>query len=231
MVSRVEVSRIRESYGLPRKGIIPTPENTLFGNDVFRNTCNRLHGKNEARIKKDLLPLIVPSAEPLATLGAEHLNIVAESVDEGWGNCIPVTKPRPQPDYAVGFARSAFSESQLSNLQPFLGDPSDLSFFMATYYMHFPFLTGEVKCGTTGLDIADRQNTHSMTIADRAIVELFRAAGRQQEVHQRICAFSFSHDHESQLQDQTFAQDDGEQIPITPDTSTQTVARKKKQKK
>ncbi|KAL8919733.1 MAG: hypothetical protein Q9208_006599 [Pyrenodesmia sp. 3 TL-2023] len=295
----------------------PTPTNTLFGDDVFRNTCNRLHGKNEARIKKDLLPLIVPSAEPLATFGAEHLNIVAESVDEGWNNCIPVTRPRPQPDYAIGFARSAFSESQLSNLRPCIGDPSDLSFFMATYYMHFPFLTAEVKCGTTGLDIADRQNAHSMTIAVRAVVELFRAVGRQQEVHRRILAFSFSHDHESvriwghypviagdkttywrypirkfdftersgaekwvaytftknvydhwvaphfrwicsaiddlshveketsaqsepllsepsglsqQLQDQNFAYETEQHGPITPDTSTQTVARKKKKK-
>ncbi|PGH03921.1 hypothetical protein GX51_03757 [Blastomyces parvus] len=41
----------------------------------------------------------------------------------------------------------------------------DLSFFMATYYMHFPFLTCEVKCGATALDIADRQNAHSMTLS------------------------------------------------------------------
>jgi len=66
-----------------------------------------------------------------------------------------VTKPRPQPDYALGFGRSAFSDDQLNKLQPFIGDPSDLSYFMATYYMPFPFLTCEVKCGTAGLDIAD----------------------------------------------------------------------------
>ncbi|KAI4090479.1 MAG: hypothetical protein LQ344_004703 [Seirophora lacunosa] len=65
----------------------PTPKDTLFRDDVFRITCNRLQGKNEARIKKDLLPLIVPSAESLATLGAEHLDIVVESVDEGWDYC------------------------------------------------------------------------------------------------------------------------------------------------
>jgi len=76
---------------------------------------------------KDLTPLIVPSAETLATLG------------EGWNNCVPVTKPRPQPDYALGFGRSAFSDDELNKLQPFIGDSSDLSYFMATYYMHFPF--------------------------------------------------------------------------------------------
>ena len=68
---------------------------------------------------------------------------------------------------------------------------------MATYYMHFPFLTCEVKCGTTGLDIADRQNAHSMTVAMKGVVELFRGVGREQELHRQILGFSYSHDHES----------------------------------
>lgn len=176
----------------------PAPKDTIFRDDnAFRTTCNKLQGKNEARIFKDLTPLIIPFAENLATLGANHLDIVVESVNEGWNNCVPVTKPRPQPDYALGFGRSAFSDDQLNKLQPFIGDPSDLSFFMATYYMHFPFLTCEVKCGTTGLDIADRQNAHSMTVAMKGVVELFRGVGREQELHRQILGFSYSHDHES----------------------------------
>ena len=173
------------------------PKDTIFGDDVFGTTCNRLQGKNEARIFKDLTPLIVPYVEPLATLGAKHLDIVVESVNEGWNSCIPVTKPRPQPDYALGFARFAFSDDQLNKLKPFIGDPSDLSYFMATYYMHFPFLTCEVKCGTAGLDIADRQNAHSMTVAMKGVVELFRGVGREQELHREILGFSYSHDDES----------------------------------
>jgi hypothetical protein len=90
----------------------PAPKDTIFRDDVFRTTCNELQGKNEARIFKDLTPLIVPSAETLATLGAKHLDVVVESVNEGWNNCVPVTKPRPQPDYALGFGRSAFSDDQ-----------------------------------------------------------------------------------------------------------------------
>ena len=68
---------------------------------------------------------------------------------------------------------------------------------MATYYMYFPFLTCEVKCGAAALDIADRQNAHSMTLAVRGIVELFRAVKREDEVNQKILAFSVSHDHQS----------------------------------
>jgi hypothetical protein len=66
---------------------------------------------------------------------------------------------------------------------------------MATWQMYFPFLTCEVKCGNLALDIADRQNAHSMTLAVRGIVELFRKVNREEELHLHILAFSVSHDH------------------------------------
>ncbi len=108
-----------------------------------------------------------------------------------------VTKPRPQPDYAVGFRRSAFSKNQLTKLQPFLGHPSSSSCSIGTSYIYFPFFTCEVKCGSAGLDIADRQNLHSMTLAVRAVVELYWLANRVEELHWEVLAFSVSHDHES----------------------------------
>jgi hypothetical protein len=52
-----------------------------------------------------------------------------------------------------------------------------------------------VKCGAAALDIADRQNAHSMTLAVRAIMELFRYVGREKELDREILAFSISHDH------------------------------------
>jgi hypothetical protein len=63
--------------------------------------------------------------------------------------------------------------------------------------MYFPFLTCEVKCGAAALDIADRQNAHSMTLAVRGMVELFRLVNREKELHREILAFSISHDHET----------------------------------
>ncbi len=66
---------------------------------------------------------------------------------------------------------------------------------MATWQMFFPFLTCEVKCGAAALDIADRQNAHSMTLAVRGVVELFRMVKREKELHREILAFSISHDH------------------------------------
>lgn len=174
------------------------PKDTIFRDDIFEDTCERLRGKNEARIFKDCTPLVVPSAEAHASLSANRdLDIAIESVNEGWNNSSPITKPRPQPDYAIGFRRSAFSEDQLKKLQPFLGDPSSSSYFMGTYYMHFPFFSCEVKCGSAGLDIADRQNLHSMTLAVRGIVELFRLVNRVEELHREVLAFAVSHDHET----------------------------------
>ncbi|KAK5332193.1 hypothetical protein LTR98_011666, partial [Exophiala xenobiotica] len=68
---------------------------------------------------------------------------------------------------------------------------------MGTWYMYFPFFSSEVKCGAAALDVADRQNAHSMTLAVRGVVELFRLVKREQELHREILAFSTSNDNET----------------------------------
>lgn len=171
------------------------PNGSLFRDDRFKSTCRNIQDRNETRVIRDISLLIVPSAETLAIYGATTLQCLIESTNEGWNNSIPVTKTRPQPDYSVGFRREAFTEEQLKRLEPFVGDLTDTSLFMATYYMYFPFLTCEVKCGAAALDIADRQNAHSMTMAVRGVVELFRLMNREKELHREILAFSISHDH------------------------------------
>lgn len=171
------------------------PEDSLFQDDLFDETCEMIQDRNEAKVIQDIARLIVPSAQFLAIRGAKRLEALIESVNEGWDSSIALTKPRPQPDYAVGFKRTAFTEDQLKKIQPFIGDFSEMSLFMGTYYMYFPFLTCEVKCGAAALDVADRQNAHSMTLAVRGIVELFRLVKREKELHREILAFSISHDH------------------------------------
>ncbi|KAI1130518.1 hypothetical protein F5Y10DRAFT_235414 [Nemania abortiva] len=174
-------------------------QDSLFRSDIFESTCRNVEDRNEARVIRDITPLIVPPAEILCAYGAKHLRHLIESVNEGWNNSIPLTSIRPQPDYSVGFRREAFTDTQLAKLSPFIGNfiAGDRSFFMATYYMYFPFLTCEVKCGTAALDVADRQNAHSMTLAVRAVAELFRAVKRESEVDRVILGFSISHDHRS----------------------------------
>ncbi|KXL43489.1 hypothetical protein M433DRAFT_69849 [Acidomyces richmondensis BFW] len=175
----------------------PVPKDSLFREDLFNSTFRKIRNRNKTRVIRDISQLIVPSAEIFATYGAAALDCLIESTNEGWNNSIPVTKTRPQPDYAVGFRREAFTEAQLQKLQPFVGDLNDNSFFMGTWYMYFPFFSSEVKCGAAALDVADRQNAHSMTLAVRGVVELFRLVKREKELHREILAFSISHDHRS----------------------------------
>ncbi|KAK3366610.1 hypothetical protein B0T24DRAFT_722625 [Lasiosphaeria ovina] len=141
----------------------PVPADTLFRHDIFEATCEKIHDQSEARVIQDISRLIVPSAESLATFGAKHLD------------------------------KRHFTEEQLLKLSPFIGGftAGDQSLFMTTYYMYIPFLTCE--CDAAGLYVADRQNAHSMTLAVRAVVELFRALKREGEVHRQIPAFSVSH--------------------------------------
>ena len=171
------------------------PQDSLFRDDLFAKVCQKIQERNEAMIIQDITRLIVPSAQNLAIRGATHLKHLVESVNEGWIGSIPVEGPRPQPDYCVGLRRSAFTDEQLQRLDPLIGSVYDTSFFVASYRMYFPFLTCEVKCGAAALDVADRQNAHSMTLAIRGIVELFRLVKREKELHQEILAFSVSHDH------------------------------------
>jgi len=177
------------------------PQDSLFRDDLFYKTCRKIQDRNEAMVIRDIALLIIPSAQTLATYGATHLNHLFECVNEGWNTAIPFHGTRPQPDYSIGFGRSAFTEQQLKRLEPLVGDilyDSKLTtFFMATSRMYFPFFTCEVKCGAAALDIADRQNAHSMTVAVRGVVELYRAVKRENELHREILAFSISHDHSS----------------------------------
>ena len=171
------------------------PKDSLFREDLFKKTCRKIENRNEARVIQDIARLIVPSVETLATYGATHLDYLIEGVNERWIGNIAVEGPRPQPDYSVGFRRSAFTDEQLKKLDPLIGSVFETSLFVATYRMYFPFFTCEVKCGASALDIADRQNAHSMTVAVRALIELFRSVKREKELNREILAFSVSHDH------------------------------------
>lgn len=175
----------------------PVPQDSLFNDDLFEETCDYLVNRSEAMVSREIGLLIVPSAAQFARRGAKHLKTLAETVNESWSESIPLFRSRPQPDYSVGFDSSAFSEEQLKRLKPFVGTLWDESYFAATWYMYFPFLTCEVKCGAAALDIADRQNAHSATLAVRAVVELFRLVKCEKELDREILAFSISHDHRS----------------------------------
>ncbi|KAK2764309.1 hypothetical protein FQN54_009001 [Arachnomyces sp. PD_36] len=171
------------------------PFNTRFTDDLFLDTCEMIRYANKRKIMADVGPLIVPAAESLSLQGETALGIYTESVSESWIRCVPFYGPCPKPDYAVGFKRCAFSRTQLERLQPYLGGLDHLSYFMATDEIYFPFFSTEVQSSATGnLDVADRINAHTMTVAVKGVVELFRAVNREDEVHRELLAFSVSYD-------------------------------------
>ena len=175
------------------------PQDSLFRDDLFKRTCEKIRNRNEAIVVQDVTRLIVPSAENLAIYGAKHLKHLYETVNEAWSSMFEYEGTLPQPDYSVGFARFAFTQEQLNKLKPFVGEPGFkvTTYLMATTRMYFPFLTCEIKCGAAALDFADRQNAQSMSVALRAVVVLFKYVKREKELDREILAFSISHDHRS----------------------------------
>ena len=182
------------------------PEHSLFEDDMFWTTMESVRRRNEARVVRDITPLIVPSPELLyARRGILHLQHLTEEINAEWTKCICLAGPRPKPDYAIGFMSSAFTDNEVMKLKSHTA-PERATLF--TEHFYFPFIMCEVKCGEHGLNIADRQNAHSASMAVNAIVQLHRAASQAYELHQetqelprpeelhgKILAFSISHDH------------------------------------
>ena len=169
----------------------PDPKHSMFDDSVFDRFCSLMRGRSEARLFLDLHPLLVPSAENLFISGQSTLKDLTQGYNDPWVKAIPFYGPRPQPDHTVGFKWSTFTDEQRRKLGI---EPHDKSYYTAREDIFFPFLTSEIKCGKEALDLADRQNAHSMTLAVRGIVELYRKAEREVEVHRKIVAFSISHD-------------------------------------
>jgi hypothetical protein len=68
--------------------------------------------------------------------------------------------------------------------------------------MFFPFLMCEVKCGREGLDMADRQNMHSSSVAVRALLRIkqkadkYRLEKKIDSLNRQVLVFSISHDQQ-----------------------------------
>ncbi len=169
----------------------PIPLDSMFDDDRFQEFCSLLHGRSEAQVYIYLHPLLVPSAENLCISGQRKFQNLIEGYNDRWIKAIPFYGSLPQPDHTFGFKWSTFTAEQRHKLGI---KPIVKSYFTAREDIYFPFLTSEVKCGKQALDVADRANANSMTIAVRGVVELFRMVGRPMDIHRRVLGFSISHD-------------------------------------
>ncbi|KAK4551549.1 hypothetical protein LTR86_011112 [Recurvomyces mirabilis] len=162
-------------------------------NDVLE----RIRELNEARLQRDIMPWVVPSAENLHFSNVIDHGYIGEEINAEWVRCETMGSTRPKPDFAVGLNLSAFSSDEADKLQNY-GTPQQPYLF--TPLLSFPFLICEAKTGRTGLDYADTQNLHSASIATRAVLSLYISTfGRHHEHTKdllgRILVFTVSHNN------------------------------------
>lgn len=73
-------------------------QDSLFCDDLFKRTCEKVRNRNEAMVVQEVTRLIVPLAENLAIYDAKCLNHLLETVNEGWNSMAQFEGTVPQPD-------------------------------------------------------------------------------------------------------------------------------------
>ena len=180
---------------ITRHTIMPT----IFPQDRLREVINQLANRNEAIINRDVTPMILPPIMSLFLGGDTHLEHVVDEVNADWYEQCVLEGPRIRPDRAIGLFASAFTEGELDKLQRYKSVDNWTQF---TGSMYFPFLMIETKCGREGLDVADRQNMHSCSVAVRAILRIeqeadkYRAAAKLEKLSRQVLVYSISHDRQ-----------------------------------
>lgn len=166
--------------------------------EQIQNVLERIHALNEARLQRDIMPWIVPSAENLYFSGQIELDYIGEEIQVEWSRCTTLGGTKPKPNYTAGLMSKAFTQDEIDKLQHYASP--DTPFFF-TPNLCFPFLMCEAQTGQNEIDKADLQNIHSGSIAVNAIITLYKTAfgktdpSRVKELDGQILAFSVSHNN------------------------------------
>jgi hypothetical protein len=94
-----------------------TPDHSPFHGDLFWTALDRVRSRNEWRVRRDITPWIMPSAELLYLRGCDHLEHLTEELDAEWTKCSSFAGPQPKPDFCVGLMSSAFTEEEILKLK------------------------------------------------------------------------------------------------------------------
>ena len=109
----------------------------------------RKHEVNEARLQRDIMPWVVPSADNLHLSGAIDRDYIGEEVDTEWIRCEIMGSSRPKPDFTAGLKRCAFSPAEDNKLNNYATAQRPSLF---TPDLTFPLPMCEAKTGRAGLD-------------------------------------------------------------------------------
>jgi hypothetical protein len=168
------------------------PESPLFHKERLLQVLDRVRFRNEARVVRDITPVIVPSAELLHIDGHQDLPCVTESMNAQWDNIATLCGPMPKPDFVAGISPSAFTADQREKLKMHHTAHCPNLFPESMYY---PFLICEVKSSDKPIREAERQAMHSASIAANAIIQLYKKISQAHELNQRILTVSVSHNN------------------------------------
>ena len=121
----------------------PPPSNSLFAGQSFLSTLHEARNENEARVQRDITPLLVPCASLLyrhdRILQCRHLSA---KIQCQWSKVTPLAGPLPTLDYVVGLKPSAFTRDEIFQLQIYSA-PNKATIFSDGLY--FPFLVCQVS--------------------------------------------------------------------------------------
>ncbi|KIW58786.1 hypothetical protein PV05_03283 [Exophiala xenobiotica] len=169
----------------------PVPSDPAFQEQRLSRFLGLLRGRSELSVCILLHSRLVPSAGYLSLFEPSKFDGLVDGYNESWNQAIIFYEKLPQPDHSVAYRSSVLTDQERRKLDIL---PNVSSLFTGREGTCFPFFACEVKCGKQALDIADRANTNSMTIALRGVVALYRRAGRAIDVHRRFLGFSIAHD-------------------------------------
>ncbi|OAG34437.1 hypothetical protein AYO21_11389 [Fonsecaea monophora] len=174
---------------------VPHPPNSMLDDAVFMAFSELTHNKSEQWLVKNMHSHLFPAPELLAIRGHkefEDLGLIEACSDMWLRSIFPSYGKCPQPDSTIGFKWEKFSRKEVLKLGITIGAPSK---YMARDDIFFPFITREAKCDKQPLDIADRQNVYSMSVALDGVIDLFRRAGQLEELNGKALGLSMSYDN------------------------------------
>ncbi|KAF1826856.1 uncharacterized protein K489DRAFT_304163, partial [Dissoconium aciculare CBS 342.82] len=172
---------------------VTIPTGTMFSSDRLLKILELVRFRSEARIFRDVTPLLVPSPELLYIDGHDSLEHVREAIDAEWTNCEPICGPQPKPDLTIGIAATAFTDEEIETMRLNCLHTCEI---LPSERIYCPFLICEAKGNRGTIEEADRQGMHAASIAVLSIVQLFTNISAIDEVDGRILAFSVSHNKE-----------------------------------
>lgn len=168
------------------------PRGPSFGRDRLLKMLKLVRFRNEARVFRDITPLVIPSPELLSIDGYPGMDQMSEAINAEWTQCNTISGPRPKPDFAIGISSTAFTEDEKEKL---LFSHTSACPNLFPENMYYPFLICEVKGSDRAIQEAERQSMHSASIAVRAVVQLYQNISAANEVDRKILAFSVSHNN------------------------------------